>query len=42
MTSAIVASAAMITAYMAFAMAMVMMVALDIGIEFQLSFQECC
>ena len=42
MTAAIVASAAMITAYMAFAMVMVMMVALDIGIEFQLSFQECC
>ena len=42
MTSAIVASAAMITAYMAFAMVMVMVVALHIGIKFQLSFQERC
>ena len=36
MTAAIVASAAMITAYMTFAMVMVMMVVLDIGIEDQL------
>ena len=42
MTAAIVASAAMITAYMAFAMVMVMMVTLDIGIEDQLTFQESC
>ena len=36
MIAAIVASAAMITAYMTFAMVMVMMVVLDIGIEDQL------
>ena len=32
----------MVTAYMAFTMMMVVVVALHIGIEFQLSFQECC
>ena len=32
----------MVTAYMAFTMVMVVVVALHIGIEFQLSFQECC
>ena len=42
MTTAVTAFAAMVSANMTFTMMVVVMIALDIGIEFQLSFQECC